>query len=302
MAKFCTKCGRALVEGEICSCSSNASEQGATPMNNMGSDLAGNVSSELGNQYNYGSNMQPTANKTLENTKNIVIDTWKIFLNVLKRPFNTSKEYVMVEDNMSAILLIFIQAILNGLLVLTVISRLFSELLGGLKNIATSAVDVNSFGNFMVGFLTSAGLSFVYALILFALCAIMFKANLSFMVCLRAIAIRSVAMITVTALAIILSLMSAKIGIIVGVIIAPIVGFMFVLSAIRNIVNISEDRLVYFMLIFVVVSLVAYYFIAIKLGFYNIPLIRSVKNGFSNITSLLGNAKTSMDSLSGLFK
>lgn len=304
MAKFCTKCGRPLAEGEICNCTSNTVEQTTQTVstdentNVVTESVVDNTIDSNGNNQINNVNTQTSTNATLEMTKNVLMDTWNVFLNVLKKPFSASKEYIMSNDNVPAFIFIFLQGILSGLLVLTVISRLFSELLGSLKSIANTAVDVNPFGNFLVGFLVSVALSFIYAAILFIVCMI-FKSNTSYMVCVRATAIRSVALIVSTLLAIILGLMSVKIGIVVGLIVSPIVGFMFTLAAVRSFVNINDNVLVYALIVYVIISLVAYYIVAYKIGFYNIPLVREVKKGISGIGSLLSN--TTKGSLSSLF-
>ena len=277
MAKFCTKCGKPLTEGEVCSCMNNAND-GQSNNENIGMD----------------------ANVVLENTKNIALDIWKLMLNVIKKPFTTAKEYVTSNDNMMAFILIALQGIFTGILVLTLISRLFGEILGGLKNIASSSIDVNPFGNFIVGLLVSVTLSFVYALILYGL-AMMFKVNINYMTCVRAMAVRAIAMTLATILTIIIGLMSAKIGIVVGLIIVPIIGFIFNLAAIKSLIVIDENRFAYFVLIFILISLIAYYIIAIKIGFANIPLVRSAKNGLNNISSLLNGFKSSSSAMSGLF-
>lgn len=307
MAKFCTKCGKPLVEGEICSCSINTVNEYKTPVENTVDEnnvnnVSNNDSYVDNNQGNNGNvnNVGMTANVALENTKNVAVDLWKLMVNVIKRPFTTSKEYVTSNDNIMAFILIVLQGIFTGLLVLTVISRLFGEILGGLKKIASSAIDVNPFGNFMVGLLVSIALSFIYALILFVVTMI-FDSNANFMICVRTIAIRSVVMIFATIITIVLGLISAKIGIFVGLIIVPIVGFIYILAAIKSFVTIDEDKFTFYILVFVIISLVVYYIVAYKIGFFNIPIIRTAKNGLSGVTSLLNNFSSKGSSISGLF-
>ena len=282
MAKFCTKCGKPLNEGEVCSCQMVQAEQVTSveqPTQNV-------QQTPVAAQAPY-----QQQSVTMQQTKNVLLELWQLILNIFKSPFKGAKQYVKTNDVLLSIILIVIQGLFTGILINTAITRTFSEVTNGLSGLAKGVIDTNPAGTVIIGMIVSIALSFAYALVLM-IASLIFKVAINYSTCVRIIGVRAVAMIAGTVFSIILALLSAGAGIVFGLIIVPIIGFLYTVAAIKTIYTLSEDRLVYYLMVFVAFSLVVYYIVAIRVGLVNIPLIKNVTNGLGDLSSLLGGVSS----------
>lgn len=307
MAKFCMNCGQPLVDGQPCSCTTtqNVVTPEATQQTiNVQPSNNGTVNAQPVNNGTVNTqqvvNQQPvqnTANNVnMEKTKNFLAELIGLIVNVLKQPYTTAVEYVRSNDVLSAIILFVIQGLFTGILISTGIKRAISEATNGFGSAVEKVIDINVAGTIIVALLVSVALSFAYAAVLW-LVVVVFKVQTNYLQCVRIMAVRSVAMIAGTIFAIVITLLSSGVGVVIAAIVVPCVGFLYTVAALKTICTVDENKLVSLLMVFIVISLLVYYIIALKIGFTNIPLVKNIKNGLGDVASLLGG----VGDLSSLF-
>lgn len=95
MAKFCTKCGKELVDGKACSCSTKK-EETVTTTNGV-------------------------------NFKESCMDCVNVFKNIFTKPFDAIKEFVCEHKYMAGIILIVLVAISSGLYKIAVLKNMYTS-------------------------------------------------------------------------------------------------------------------------------------------------------------------------------
>lgn len=103
MAKFCTKCGKELVDGKACSCSKKKEETVVT------------VSNEV-------------------NIKESCMDCVNVFKNIFTKPFDAIKEFVCEHKYIAGIILIVLVAISSGLYKIAVLKNMYTSTSAGSFN------------------------------------------------------------------------------------------------------------------------------------------------------------------------
>lgn len=96
MAKFCTKCGKELVDGKACSCSSKKEDTVVATTNEF-------------------------------NLKESCMDCVNIFKNIFTKPFDAIKEFVCEHKYIAGIILIVLVAISSGLYKIAVLKNMYTS-------------------------------------------------------------------------------------------------------------------------------------------------------------------------------
>lgn len=289
MAKFCTKCGKQLEEGEVCSCSAQQSaaiDNANAVQNNVNAQPVVN-----------GQAVQQTAsNVSIEQTKNFLVELWNLILNIFRAPVTAAAQHVRTNDILSSIILFVIQGIVTGIAVNTFIARSISEITNGLDGIVKKNIDLEEFNTVIVVLLISVALSFAYAAVLM-LASIIFKGGLNFMQCVRIMGARSVFVTTGTVVAIIIALLSASVGLFASLAVIPVIGIVYVAAVFRKVATIDDNKLVYLNIVYILFAFIVYYIIVVKIGFVNLPLVKNITKGAANLTNLFGDLSSGLGSL-----
>ena len=230
MAKFCTKCGRPLQEGEICNCQTvvNNTMPPETQMEqNAESSQKGEVtaggqqsdSQQAQEQANY--QYQPRQSAPSAQPSQAGAFFQRLFSNILlllKEPATMGKEFVKSADIMMALSFIVIQGLLSGLFGLVVeskVSSYISSMLGWASELfGTSSMEMPYAKAFFGTVAISVILTVILAALLWAVNMI-FKNQVSFQEMLCEAAMRSICIIPVAIIAVILLLLNPVIGIVV---------------------------------------------------------------------------------------
>lgn len=245
MGNFCTRCGRALQEGEICSCqlSERKKEEGTQPISGRQGEENGQqeVAKEpQGSPGRLGQQAPPQSQFEKQATafvKNYLKKIWSM----IKNPIAVGKEMIMEADMKSSLLLIAFQGIFSAIFVMAAEGRIMSEL-----DITTPYARI-----LIVTWLLSAGLACVLALLLKLGNAII-KIPVSYSQMLSAVSIRSVVLIPAIVLSIIVSIihMGAGIGLFIFI---NIWGFTAMVVAMSTLIE--PEKLSKFVLVVSVVIL-----------------------------------------------
>lgn len=198
MAKFCTKCGRALQEGEICSCQV---EGGTAESRQPESNQTQNGSREQTDFGRLGQQIPPKS-ELEKQASALAQDFFKKILRVIKEPITAGREMIMQADAKTAVLLMGLQGIFSAIFIMLVEGSLMGEL-----EISTPYARI-----FFVTWLISVGMAFALALLL-KLGNAVIKIPVSYFQMLAAVSIRSTVLIPAILLSIIAAVIHMGIGI-----------------------------------------------------------------------------------------
>mgnify|MGYP003293274870 CR=1 FL=1 len=332
MASFCTKCGKPLADGEVCSCSQNVAQEvnnvsvsGETQVNNTvdatQAAQINNMGYQTGMQNNMGyqqnnigvpnnmqvnnmgyqagmpnnmqvNNMGYQQNNAGMQAKNFFVTLWQLILNIFKKPYTAAGDYLKTNEVLTSIILIVVQGIFTGILASVAVGQFIRQVIGTISK----AVDYNPFGTFFMAMLISVALTFLYALIIFAISAI-FKMGVNYVQAMKIMAIRSVIVIAGTLIAIIVACINAIAGVVFGVVVVQCIAFVYSSTAIKaSTTALDDNKYLYALVIYIAAALLVYYIFAIKIGLPNLPLLKLLSNGLGGLSSLIGG----LDSLGSL--
>ena len=232
MAKYCVKCGSPLDEGQVCSCMANQ-QPVQQPVDNMVQQPVQNT----------------TTSVNMEQTKNFVKNLLDLVVSVFKQPYTAAVNYVRSNDILTSIILFVIQGLLTGIMIVTVMNRAIDEIMNGLGGMVKGAVDLNPVGTVIVALLISVVLSFAYAAVLL-LATLIFKVQVNYTQCIRIMGVRSVAMIGGTLVALVITFLSAGVGLVIGMLVVPSIGFLYTVVALKACTQIDENKLVYLLMVY----------------------------------------------------
>lgn len=197
MAKFCTRCGKALQEGEVCSC-----QTGGT---------AAEIRQPESNQTQYSSSSQtdlgrlgqqiPPQSELEKQASAFAKGFLKKIWGMIKEPITAGREMIMKADAKTAVLLMGLQGIFSALFIMLVEGSLLSEL-----EISTPYARI-----FIVTWLISVGMALVLALLL-KLGNAVIKIPVSYFQMLAAVSVRSMVLIPAIILCIIVAIIHMGIG------------------------------------------------------------------------------------------
>ena len=100
MAKFCTKCGRQLAEGEVCNCAQTVQTTAATTTAASNADV---------------------------NVKESFMDCVNVFKNIFTKPFDAIKEFVCENKFIAGIIMVVVAALSTGLYKIATLKNLYSS-------------------------------------------------------------------------------------------------------------------------------------------------------------------------------
>lgn len=210
MAKFCTKCGRPLQEGEVCNCSNQAQNMGQAPMQNMGQapmQNMGQAPMQNGQapMYNGAPNMN-TANMNQPNAGNqFVSDTKTLFTTFFKNPIQGGRAFIKNPNIALVAVLIALQGICTGLFGYLLASKLMGKIDDAFSLLSSFiSIPLDFKVPFASAFFTTFLLSMVYSVILAGLLFAAYKIvklEIGFKNVLAQVALRSIFTICLTVLA-----------------------------------------------------------------------------------------------------
>ena len=101
MAKFCTKCGRQIAEGEVCSCVQMIQPTTTTTT--------------------------PVASNSDVNVKDSLMDCVNVFKKIFTKPFDAIKEFVCENKFIAGIIMVVVAALSTGLYKIATLKNLYSS-------------------------------------------------------------------------------------------------------------------------------------------------------------------------------
>lgn len=249
MARFCTKCGKPLEEGEVCSCTQEAQaapqqapQQQAAPQQaaqeqqqqQAPQQQAGQAQQQTAQQAGYVPNEQQFQ-QTQQAVTGFLSKTFGAFLNIIKHPVAAGRDMILAGDSASAIALIVLQGIISTIFGVVAAKKIYSFanlFMGGISSLFggySDDIDMPYVKIIFGTLLISIALSFVLAVLLLV-GNLIIKNALNFKQMLAAAAIRSCVSILATVVAMIVFLIHPATGILVFVT-GTVWGFFVILLA-----------------------------------------------------------------------
>lgn len=265
---FCTQCGKELEDGQVCGCQKN---------------FADNVQLNIDNEK---------AQKLKENSKNFANNILQVFLQILKKPARAGKEFIQSGNVMFSMAFIILQGIISGIIVMVYAGKVNSLLDMSLsifsKNLkikeATNILSQIKFQTskvFMLALTASIIISIVITLIIWLMAAL-FKGSTSFSHMLCVSGIKSAGTIPFMLLALLLSFISVKWGIIFYIT-SAVAGYIFIGCVLASGAVSDDNRMPYILFVTVIVSFLAYFITVTKMGpVYFSDTVRVAYNSMAN--------------------
>lgn len=218
MAKFCTKCGKKLEEGEVCNCSANTVKASTTAS-------SGNV------DINQGFN-----------------DYVNIIKGIFTHPSDTIKEYAKGNKFLLGIIAIVINCLISGVFFYFFIDKAFGSamgMFGGYGSLMSSSSVSLPFGRiFFMGLLFMVFWFAVCALVLFVIANPILKDKMDIKTSFALVGVCSIFTTLTTVVALIFTFMSVKIAIIV-LLLGAIFYLTHLYQGLSDITSINKNKLVY---------------------------------------------------------
>lgn len=221
MAKFCTKCGRKLEEGEVCNCSQN----------NVSAQSTSTTSTAGSIDINEGFN-----------------DYLNIIKGIFTRPSDTIKEYAKGDKFLLGIIAIVINCLISGVFFYFFVDKAFGSamgIFGGYGSLMSSAGMSLPFGRiFFMGLLFMVFWFAVCALVLFVIANPILKDKMDIKTSFALVGVCSIFTTLTTIVALILTFMSVKFAFIV-LLLGAIFYLTHLYQGLSDITNINKNKLVY---------------------------------------------------------
>ena len=296
MARFCTRCGRPLEEGEVCNCGQEAAPQQqqaqqqqvaqeAAPQQQQAQQQvapqfqqqqSGQQFQQQAQQQGYAQNSQQFQ-QTQQAVTGFLGKMFASFLNIIKHPVTGGRDVILAGGVAVGIALMVLQGILTAIFAAIGANKAFGDMVGVVSYFSSDDVKIPYVKIIFLTLILSVILSFVLALLLF-LGNLIMKNTVSFTQMIGAASLRSSVVIITNILAIIVCLINPVGGMLVFAI-GNIWGFFVILQAMPIATEAMRNKLPLVMILVYFVFMLANYF--------------CVKQGY---TGLLGD----MGSLSGL--
>lgn len=302
MAKFCTRCGKPLEEGEICNCQLKKENE---------REILNIPVEEYKEETDYREyTMNRKEPQQRENVVSMLIQVWQHIVNILKKPAVYGTSFVNKGDTKSAWGIIGFHACLQAFFIVIVLQRL-NSLIGGMQGIFGMLMKEMNFDNFLhntQGFLTisllkgflltvilSIVLSAIYAGLLYGISRVMGQ-NTSFQKMLCVSAVRSVACMIVLAAVIILFILNSTIGILFFFL-GEILGVCYTMAVMPK--DMEENKKVFIVFLSLIVFVIVSNVIVLNYIPFYMPDI--VRNAFDQLKMYLRNPYTFYNKYGGLF-
>lgn len=253
--KYCSKCGRQLMDGEICNCDQQAGMQ-------YGADYSAY------NQYPYEQQGQVQGQVQMQD---VVKQNAKGFFNkileLLKSPVEQGKNFVFSGDIVTAVIMIVIQGIASGLFAIVMCTKaqgIFDKITGMMYG-SSSAADIMQmkamlkmpvFKAFLITLIISVILTFILAGIIMIFNNIS-HSQLIFKNVISLVSLRSI----VASIIVLFGCIAAFINIYVGIAVftvGNIAGFMLIAVVWSHICQNTTDKQIYMMIITYIIFMIIY--------------------------------------------
>ena len=241
MARFCTKCGKPLEEGEVCSCTQQAAPEAAAQTQQFQQ-----TQQQTAQQAGYMSNEQQFQ-QTQQAVAGFLTRVGGAFLNIVKHPVSHGRIMIQTADYQVGIALIVLQGICTaifGAVAASKLAGLINTLIGGVMSYLGGYGDDLELPYAKIIFgtmLISIGLSFLLALLLM-LGNMAVKNALNYKQMIGAVASRSCVVVIATVLAILLYLLNPIAGLTIFAM-GNIWGFFIILLAMPLADEAMKDKL-----------------------------------------------------------
>lgn len=253
--KYCSKCGRQLMDGEICNCDQQAGMQ-------YGADYSAY------NQYPYEQQGQVQGQVQMQD---VVKQNAKGFFNkileLLKSPVEQGKNFVFSGDIVTAVIMIVIQGIASGLFAIVMCTKaqgIFDKITGMMYG-SSSAADIMQmkamlkmpvFKAFLITLIISVILTFILAGIIMIFNNIS-HSQLIFKNVISLVSLRSI----VASIIVLVGCIAAFINIYAGIAVftvGNIAGFMLIAVVWSHICQNTTDKQIYMMIITYIIFMIIY--------------------------------------------
>lgn len=253
--KYCSKCGRQLMDGEICNCDQQAGMQ-------YGADYSAY------NQYPYEQQGQVQGQVHMQD---VVKQNAKGFFNkileLLKSPVEQGKNFVFSGDIVTAVIMIVIQGIASGLFAIVMCTKaqgIFDKITGMMYG-SSSAADIMQmkamlkmpvFKAFLITLIISVILTFILAGIIMIFNNIS-HSQLIFKNVISLVSLRSI----VASIIVLFGCIAAFINIYAGIAVftvGNIAGFMLIAVVWSHICQNTTDKQIYMMIITYIIFMIIY--------------------------------------------
>lgn len=253
--KYCSKCGRQLMDGEICNCDQQAGMQ-------YGADYSAY------NQYPYEQQGQVQGQVQMQD---VVKQNAKGFFNkileLLKSPVEQGKNFVFSGDIVTAVIMIVIQGIASGLFAIVMCTKaqgIFDKITGMMYG-SSSAADIMQmkamlkmpvFKAFLITLIISVILTFILAGIIMIFNNIS-HSQLIFKNVISLVSLRSI----VASIIVLVGCIAAFINIYAGIVVftvGNIAGFMLIAVVWSHICQNTTDKQIYMMIITYIIFMIIY--------------------------------------------
>lgn len=249
--KYCSKCGRQLMDGEICNCDQQAGMQ-------YGADYSAY------NQYPYEQQGQVQMQDVVkQNAKGF----FNKILELLKSPVEQGKNFVFSGDIVTAVIMIVIQGIASGLFAIVMCTKaqgIFDKITGMMYG-SSSAADIMQmkamlkmpvFKAFLITLIISVILTFILAGIIMIFNNIS-HSQLIFKNVISLVSLRSI----VVSIIVLVGCIAAFINIYAGIAVftvGNIAGFMLIAVVWSHICQNTTDKQIYMMIITYIIFMIIY--------------------------------------------
>lgn len=249
--KYCSKCGRQLMDGEICNCDQQAGMQ-------YGADYSAY------NQYPYEQQGQVQMQDVVkQNAKGF----FNKILELLKSPVEQGKNFVFSGDIVTAVIMIVIQGIASGLFAIVMCTKaqgIFDKITGMMYG-SSSAADIMQmkamlkmpvFKAFLITLIISVILTFILAGIIMIFNNIS-HSQLIFKNIISLVSLRSI----VASIIVLFGCIAAFINIYAGIAVftvGNIAGFMLIAVVWSHICQNTTDKQIYMMIITYIIFMIIY--------------------------------------------
>ena len=235
MAKFCTKCGRRLIDGQPCRCT-----QTQQPVN----DMQGSVQKEV-----------------KDKAKNFFTQA----LEMIKHPSTGFASSVADENSKNGLILMGIQALLAGLYLYVFVQKIVSTALNGVSSflgVSRYVGQTPSFGQFFgYGVILSIVVSLIISGVILGLMNAMGHAKINWFQACQIVGMRSLGSI----LALILAILGLLLGMyqfaVLIVLVGSVLTFIYSMVAMMSYPGVNKNAVAYIALIVEIVGAIVAYFI-----------------------------------------
>lgn len=275
MARFCTRCGRPLEEGEVCNCGQETAQaaaqqpeaaqaapqpeaaQQAAPQPEVAQQQAAPQFQQQAQQQGYAQNSQQFQ-QTQQAVTGFLGKMFGSFLNIIKHPVTGGRDVILAGEVAVGIALMVLQGILSAIFAAIGANKAFGDMVGVMSYFSSDEMKIPYVKIIFLTLILSVILSFVLALLLF-LGNLIMKNTVSFTQMIGAASLRSSVVIITNILAIIVCLINPTGGMLVFAI-GNIWGFFVILQAMPIATEAMRNKLPLVMILVYFVFMLVNYF------------------------------------------